>query len=42
MVKEVGSYVEGFRDPTTQISTPKSMEEVVVKIMNVDKAAKLF
>jgi hypothetical protein len=28
MVHELGSYVEGFGDPTTQTSTPKFVEEV--------------
>ncbi len=42
MVQELGSSIEGFRDPMTQTSTPKSMEEVVAKIMKVDKAVELF
>ncbi len=37
MVQELG-----FGDPTTQTSTRKLMEEVVVEVMNVDKVAKLF
>ncbi len=42
MVQELGSSVKGSRDPTTQTSTPKSMEEVVVEVMKVDKANELF
>jgi hypothetical protein len=32
MVQELGSFVEGFKDPTTQTSTPKFVEEVVAKL----------
>ncbi len=42
MVQELGSYVEGSGDPTTQTSTPKSMEEVAVGVMKIDKVAELF
>ncbi len=43
MVQELGSSIVGFKDPMTQItSTPKSMEEVVAKVMKVDKAIELF
>ncbi len=42
MVQELGSSIEGFGDPITQKSTPKSMEEVVAKVMKVDKEAELF
>jgi hypothetical protein len=38
----LGSYVEGFGNLMTQTSTPKSMEEVVAKVMKEDKVAKLF
>jgi hypothetical protein len=38
----LGSFVEGFEDPTTQISTPKSMEEVTAEVMKVNKVVKLF
>jgi len=38
----LGSYVKGFEDPTTWISTSKSMEEVAVEVMKVNKVAKLF
>jgi hypothetical protein len=33
MVQELGSFGEGFRNPTTQTSTPKSMEHVVIEVM---------
>jgi len=42
MVQELGSYVKGSKNPTTQTSTPKIVEEVVTKVMKVDKAAELF
>ncbi len=42
MVQKLGSSVERSKDPTTQISTPKSMEEVVVEVMKVDKVVDLF
>ncbi len=42
MVQELGSFVEGPKDPTTQTSTPKSMVEVAVKVMKADKAVELF
>jgi hypothetical protein len=38
----MGSSVEGFKDPMTQKYTPKSMEEVVTKVMQVDKVVELF
>ncbi len=38
----MGSFAEGFGDPTTQTSTPKSMEEVVVEVMKVDKVVDLL
>jgi len=41
-VQELGSLAEGFGDPMTQTSTPKSMEEVAAKIMKANKVAKLF
>ncbi len=40
MVQELGS-TEGSWYPMTQTSTPKS-EEVVTKVMKVDKVVKLF
>jgi hypothetical protein len=42
MVQELGSFVKGFKDPITQISTPKSMEEVAAEVMKVDKTIELF
>ncbi len=38
----MGSFGKGFRDPTTQISTPKIVEEVVAKVMKANNASKLF
>ncbi len=42
MVQELGSFVEGSKNPTTHTSTPKSMEEVDVEVMQVNKTTKLF
>ncbi len=42
MVQELGSYVEGSIDLTTQTSTPKFVEEVATEVMKIDKAPKLF
>jgi hypothetical protein len=42
MVQELGSSTEGSRDPMTQTNTPKLVEEVVVKVMKVDKVVMLF
>ncbi len=33
LVHELGSSIEGPKNPMTQTSTPKSMEEVVVEVM---------
>ncbi len=41
-MQKLGSFVEGSRDHTTQTSTPKSVEEVAIEVMQVDKVAKLF
>ena len=38
----MGSSIEGFKDPMTQKYTPKFVEKVVAKIMQVDKAIELF
>jgi hypothetical protein len=38
----MGSYVEGSKNLMTQKNTPKSVEEVVAKVMQVDKALELF
>ncbi len=42
LVHELGSYVEGSKNPTTQTITPKSMDKVVEEVMQVDKVVKLF
>jgi hypothetical protein len=42
MVRELGSFAKGSRDPMTQTSRLKSMEEVVVEVMKENKVAKLF
>jgi hypothetical protein len=42
MVQEMGSSIEGSKNPTTNISTLKSVKKVVAKVMHVDKAAQLF
>ncbi len=39
---ELGSFREGSIDPTTHTSTPKSVEEVDVEVMKLDKAVELF
>jgi hypothetical protein len=41
-VWELGSFKEGSIDPTTHTSTPKSVEEVDVKVMKINKATELF
>ncbi len=38
----MGSFAKGSKNPMTQISTPKSMEEVVAKVMQADKTTELF
>jgi len=38
----LGSSGKGFKNPMTQISTPKFVEEVAVEVMQVDKITKLF
>ncbi len=42
MVQELGSFIEGSKDPTTQTSTLKSMEEVAIEVMKANKATELF
>jgi hypothetical protein len=42
VVQELGSFVEGSKNPMTQISTPKFVEEVATLVMQVDKAIELF
>jgi hypothetical protein len=41
MVHELGSSAEGSRNLTTQ-TMPKSMEEVVTKVMKANKSTELF
>ncbi len=41
-MQEIGSFEKGSKNPITQISMPKSMEEVTTQVMQVDKATKLF
>jgi hypothetical protein len=38
----MGSFIEGSKNPMTQTSTPKSVEEVVAEIMQVNKTIELF
>jgi hypothetical protein len=42
MVQDLGSSIEGSKDPMTRTSTPKSMEEVAAEVMRSYKATKLF
>ncbi len=42
MVQEMGSSTEGSRNPTTQTSTSKFVEEVVEEVMQAYKVTKLF
>ncbi len=42
MMQKLGSSVEGFRNPTTQKNTPKSMEEVTAKVLQADQIIELF
>ncbi len=42
MVQELGSFTKGSRDPTTQTSSPKFVEEVVVEVMQANKVVELF
>ncbi len=42
MVQEPRSSTKGSRNPTTQKSTPKSVEEAATKVMQVDKVIELF
>jgi hypothetical protein len=42
MVQEMGSSTEGFKNPMTQTSTLKSMEELATKVMHVNNAIQLF
>jgi hypothetical protein len=38
----LGCSIEESINPKTQTSTPKSVEEVVTKVMQADKIAKLY
>jgi len=42
ILQELGSSIGGSRDPITQTSTPKSVEEVVVEVMKENKVIELF
>ncbi len=42
LVHKLGSLAEGFKNPMTQISTPKSMDELSTKVMQMDKVTELF
>jgi hypothetical protein len=44
MVQELGSSTKGSRDPMTltNYNIPKSVEEVAIETMKVDRVAKLF
>jgi hypothetical protein len=42
MVQELGSFAKASKDPTTQTSTPKYVEEVAIEIMKVNKVVELF
>ncbi len=42
LAHEMGSSIEGSKNPATQPNTPKSMEKVIAKVMQVDKLAELF
>jgi hypothetical protein len=38
----MGSFIEGFGDPSTHTSTPKFVEEVAIEVMKTDKVVELF
>jgi len=42
MVQELGSFAKASKDPTTQTSRSKYVEEVAIEIMKIDKAVELF
>jgi hypothetical protein len=42
MVHELGFFGEESKNPTTQTSTPKSVEKVIATVMQVDKIVELF
>ncbi len=41
-MQEMGSSAEKSKNLTTQTNTPKSVKEVVIEVMQANKAAKLF
>jgi hypothetical protein len=38
----MGSFVEGSKNPITQTSTPKFVEEVATEVMHANQATELF
>jgi hypothetical protein len=42
MVQEMGSFTKGSKNLMTQTNTPKFVEEVVIKVIKVEKASELF
>jgi hypothetical protein len=42
MVHEMGSSAKGSKNPTTQTSLPKYVEEVDVEVMQANKATEVF
>ncbi len=42
LVQEMGSFAEKSKNLMTQTNTPKSVEEVVIEVMQADKAIELF
>jgi hypothetical protein len=38
----MGSFGEGSKNPMTQTNTPKSMEEVVIEVMQANKQLNYF
>ncbi len=42
LVQEMRSFVQGSKNPTTQTSTLKFAKQVVAKVMQANKVAKLF
>ncbi len=42
IIQELGSSREGSKNPTTQTSTPRFVEEVVTEVMQANKAIELF
>ncbi len=42
LIHELGSSTDESKNPMTQTNTPKFMEKVAIKIMQVDKADELF